>query len=76
VNETFLKKFNLGTPKEAIGKTILVEDSLQLEISGVVKDFHFKPFVYNIEPLLLRYQRNDIGAAYVRIRHDNPTATI
>lgn len=76
VNETFLKKFNLGSPTEAIGKTILVEDSTQLEISGVLKDFHYKPFVYNIEPLLMRYKRNDIGNAYVKIRHDNPPATI
>ena len=76
VNETFLKKFNLGTPEEAIGKTIIVEDSLQLEISGVLKDFHYKPFVYNIEPLLLRYQRADITVANVRIPHDNVPATI
>jgi putative ABC transport system permease protein len=76
VNETFLKRFNLGTPAEAIGKTMFVNDSTRLEISGVLKDFHYKPFVYNIEPLLLRYQRNDLSVAYVSISHENPPATI
>ena len=76
VNETFLKRFNLGSPRDAIGKVILLEDSLHLEISGVVKDFHYKPFVYNIEPLLLRYNRSDIGTAYIKISHDNHSATI
>ncbi len=76
VNESFLERFNLGAPLNAIGKTILVGDSLQLEITGVVKDFHYKPFVYNIEPLLLRYNRSDISMAYVKISHNNPPATV
>ncbi len=76
VNETFLERFKLGAPLNAIGKTILVGDSLQLEITGVVKDFHYKPFVYNIEPLLLRYNRSDINMAYVKISHNNPPATV
>ena len=76
VNERFIERFNLGTPQEAIGKNILVEDSLNFEIKGVIKDFHFKPFMYNIEPLLLRYNRSDIGTAYIKISHIDPQATI
>ncbi len=76
VNETFVKKFNLGSPKEAIGKVILVGDSSRLEIRGVLKDFHYKPFVYNIEPLILRYNRSDISMAYVKISHNNTPSTI
>ena len=55
VNEDFLHKFQMGTPSEAIGKSLIVSDSVQLTIRGVVKDFLYKPMTYNIEPLLLRY---------------------
>ncbi len=55
VNEDFLRKFNLGDPSEALGQSVIIGDSNQVAIKGVVKDFLFKPLVYNLEPLLLRY---------------------
>ncbi len=76
VNENFLKKFHLGNAADAIGKTILVADSTQLTISGVLKDFHFKPFVYNLEPLLLRYEPNDVAYLNVLINPKDKGNTI
>jgi ABC-type antimicrobial peptide transport system permease subunit len=55
VNEKFVEQFHLGTPTEAIGKTILVGDSTELTIRGVLKDFYFKPSKYVLEPMLMRY---------------------
>ena len=55
VNEKFLKDFKLGTPEEALGKTIIVGDSTALAIRGVTEDFLYKPLSYALEPLLLRY---------------------
>ena len=55
VNEKFVQQFQLGTPIEAIGKTITVSDSTELTIRGVLKDFLFKPSKYVLEPLLMRY---------------------
>ncbi len=55
VNQKFLNQFQLGTASEAIGKTILIEDSLQLMIRGVTEDFLYKPLTNELEPLLLRY---------------------
>jgi putative ABC transport system permease protein len=55
VNERFVKNFQLGTPIDAIGKTIIVGDSTTLTITGVVKDFLFKPADYALEPMLMRY---------------------
>lgn len=67
VNENFIKRFKLGTPAEALNKSILLGDSLQLSIIGVVKDFHFKPFTYTIEPLLLRYNLADITQLNIQL---------
>jgi putative ABC transport system permease protein len=59
-NEYFINHFKLGTPSGAINRTIILEDSLQLTIIGIVKDFHFRPFTSAIEPLLFRYHPQDI----------------
>ncbi len=76
VNENFLEKFHLGNPGESIGKTILVADSTQLTISGVLKDFHFKPLTYNLEPLLLRYNPGDLAYLNVLINNAGKSNTI
>lgn len=40
VNEKVLERFQLGSPVEAIGKELLIEDR-KLQIIGVVRDFHY-----------------------------------
>ncbi|MEP6926765.1 MAG: ABC transporter permease, partial [Ginsengibacter sp.] len=76
VNENFLQKFHLGTPNESIGKNIIVADSTRLTILGVLKDFHFKPFTYNLEPLLLRYSLKDVAYLNVLINNADKRNTI
>ncbi|MEO1259998.1 MAG: ABC transporter permease [Bacteroidota bacterium] len=56
VNETFLHQFDLGSPQEAVGRSLLISDSSLVSIRGVVKDFLYKPLTYSLEPLLIRYQ--------------------
>ena len=76
VNQNFLQRFQLGTPVEALGKQILLEDSSMLSIIGVVKDFHFRPFTYNIEPLLLRYHPADITQMNIKLSGQNNNEAI
>ncbi|MCO6490834.1 MAG: ABC transporter permease [Phaeodactylibacter sp.] len=76
VNETFLKQFQLGSPAEAVGKTIWVGDSTRLAIQGVLEDFYYKPAVYNLEPLLLRYAPGELAVMNIRAGGQDPTATI
>ena len=76
VNETFVKGFKLGEPGDAVGKPIIVGDSLQLSIRGVVKDFPFKPAVYAMEPLLLRYDPARLGVLNLRMSGTDPAATM
>lgn len=67
VNETFLKNFRLGDPLDAVGKTVLVADSIQLSVKGVVKDFLFKPAEYNLEPMMLRYDTEQLAILNVAV---------
>lgn len=54
VNEMFLEKYQLGSPAEALGKQVLIGDSIRVTLRGVVKNFLFKPASYALEPLMLR----------------------
>jgi putative ABC transport system permease protein len=47
-----------------------------LSIIGVVKDFHFRPFTYNIEPLLLRYHPADITQMNIKLSGQNNNEAI
>ena len=68
-NEAALKKFELGNPEQAIGKTIILnkgEENLNVQIIGVIKDFNFQNLSNNIQPLLLRYLPEEFNYANIR----------
>lgn len=54
VNEQTLKRFNVGTPEEAIGKQLTV-DNIKMRIVGVVRDFHYAKIDSDIESFGFRY---------------------
>ncbi len=54
VNETLVKKFDLGTPEEAIGKKMRT-GSTTFPIIGVLKDYHWRSLKQETQPILLYY---------------------
>ncbi len=66
VNESFLRFFKMGDPSEIIGKGIFLDTAL-VSITGVVRDFRFKPADYAIEPLLLRYIPNRLNILHLNL---------
>lgn len=76
VNEAFLRRFKIANASESIGKPLIIDDSLIVSVCGVVKDFHFKSFRHDIEPLLLRYRPTDIGYLNVQILETNQEQTL
>lgn len=75
VNETFVQKFKLGSTPDAVGKSLIVGDSLRLTVRGVVQDFPFKPAVYNMEPLMLRYNPAQLGMLNLNLAAGNAPVT-
>ncbi len=53
VNQQFLKLFNWESPAEAVGQTVWLFDSTEVQIAGVVKDFHYQTLSFPIDPLIL-----------------------
>jgi len=75
VNENFLERFRLGSPGDAVGKTIIVSDSTILIIKGVLKDFLFKPANYALEPMLMRYKPENWSILNLSIASGNTMQT-
>jgi len=67
LNESALTQFGFANPVTAIGQPIFVEDSVMLEVIGVVKDFHFRPLNSRIGPLALRYNTSELGFLSAKI---------
>jgi len=67
LNEAALTQFGFANPVAAVGQPIFVEDSVMLEVIGVVKDFHFRPLNSRIGPLALRYTTTELGFLSAKI---------
>ncbi len=76
VNENFLETFGLGSANEAIGQALILEDSTRVSVKGVLKDFLYKPLVYNLEPLLLRYNPKQLSVMHLTVNDANIPATV
>jgi putative ABC transport system permease protein len=71
INETALERFKFENAQEAIGNKIIVDDSTELSVVGVVKDFHFRPLSYAMGPVAFRYNMANISMATIRVAKDN-----
>ncbi|ADB40617.1 ABC transporter permease [Spirosoma linguale] len=72
INEEAVRTFKLGEPKAAVGQTLWLSDSTEVQIAGVVKDFQFTTMVWKIRPLILRYQPGDFRYLTVKVAGGNP----
>ncbi len=55
VNEQALFALGLGTAQEAIGKQIVLNDSNEVIINGVIKDFCYYLYQFRVSPLIMQY---------------------
>jgi len=71
LNETALQTWDLGAPADAVGQTLRIHNA-DVQIVGVVEDFHFEDFLEPIRPLVLRHRVEALSHANVRVQ---PNAT-
>ncbi len=76
VNESFVEQFKLDSIGSPIGQSILVGDSIQMSIHGVLADFVFKPANYEMEPLLLRYDPKEYGTLNLSLAGEDLAAKV
>ena len=75
-SEMTLEQFQLGSPQEAIGTSLILEDSTIVEIIGVIKDFQYLAVFLNMKPLLLRYVPSVHFHAFLRLDSYDMIATV
>lgn len=73
LNEQALTYFGFSDPASAIGQPLYVNDSVMLSVVGVVQDFHFRPLNYEIGPVVLRYNVNQLAWLSVLVAPDKMT---
>ncbi|GAB4014987.1 ABC transporter permease [Spirosoma migulaei] len=56
INEEAVRALRLGNPAQAIGHTLWLNDSLAVQVAGVLKNFRFSFLAQPIQPLLMQYQ--------------------
>jgi putative ABC transport system permease protein len=67
LNETALKSFGFKDAGSALNQVIYSEDSAQLQIVGVVRDFNFRTMEYAIGPLAFRYRPQDFAILSIAV---------
>ncbi len=75
-SEMTVEHFQLGSAHEAIGTTLILEDSTLVEIIGIIKDFQYAAVFLNLKPMLLRYTPNRFYHAFLRLESSDMTSTV
>lgn len=70
LNQKAVELFGFSDARSAVGQSLLVDDSVLVEVIGVVKDFHYRPLSDHIGPMALRYDLAKIDVLSVRIDSD------
>jgi putative ABC transport system permease protein len=76
VNEHTTHQFNLGTPSEAIGKYLVLDDSTLVQVIGVVMDYKYAALFLNQKSLILRINPGSYNLAVFRINSPDFKGTV
>jgi putative ABC transport system permease protein len=75
LNEEAVKQLNFASPQEAIGETVYLGDSSQVEIIGVVRNYNHEMMVMKLSPMALRYDTAQLRILHVRYTGTYEAAT-
>ncbi len=68
INEKAAETFGYKNTASAVGKTVWLNDSTQVEIKGVLKNFYDKGAARYVMPLLLRNQKDAFNYVNIQVR--------
>ncbi len=66
LNEKAISKLQLGTPQEAIGKTIFLNNTSELQVIGVVKDFCHYNYQFEKQPVVFQYNPSQFALLSIK----------
>src|SRR5678815_1430808 len=71
VNEKAVKNLRLGTAQEAVGKMLILNNSAEVRIAGVIKDFCYANYQFEVQPVIMRYDPPQFHVLSVKTRAVN-----
>jgi putative ABC transport system permease protein len=75
-SEMIVDQFQLVSAEEAIGTSLILEDSTLVEIIGIIKDYQYAAVFLNLRPMLLRYVPASHRHAFLRLESPDMMATV
>lgn len=75
-SEMAVEQFQLGSPHDALGTTLILDDSSLVEIIGVIKDYQYLALFLPEKPMLLRYIPGVFRHAFLRLNFSDISATV
>ncbi|OIN56256.1 ABC transporter permease [Arsenicibacter rosenii] len=76
VNQEMVKALKLGDARDAVGKTIWLNDSTDVQIAGVIADFRYATMAWAIMPLLIQYEPGRFHYLNVTVAKDADTQVL
>jgi len=70
VNEKAVFAMGLGTPQEAIGKSIYLNNEKMVMVQGVVKDFCYSIYQFATQPLVMQYNPAQFHVLSIKTKND------
>ncbi len=76
MNETATSTLGFDTPLDAVGEPIYINDTTEVEIIGVIEDYHHQAMITSIGPMALRIQPVDYSHLQVTVAGTEAIASI
>lgn len=76
INEKMAADLHYPSPRQAVGRHLILADRKDAEIIGVVRNFQFLDLSRAMEPLMLRNRKSEFGYITVRLQGKNPMGTV
>ena len=74
INEEAVRAFRFGKPAAAVGQTLWLNDSIDVQVAGVLKDFNASSMAMKLKPLLIQYKPDAFRYLNVSVTGSNPEA--
>jgi putative ABC transport system permease protein len=76
LNEVALKALQIPSPRQAIGQMVWLNDTTQVQIAGVIKNFYYMGLQFPYTPLMLRNQPQDFRFLAIQTTAHYPATLI
>jgi putative ABC transport system permease protein len=76
INKKAVDYFKFSSPQDAIGESMIIDDTLSVQVTGVVADYKYSALFLPLQPLVIRINPEQYRIAVLRINTQDREATL